>query len=584
MAPLRPSHTTARARRHCRRAHAGWLAPLLAAFAAAASAATPAPTPSPAPTAVPASMLARSTPRESITGFLAAGSEGDFKLGAHYLDLEGIAPEARTREGTRLARRLYLMLIRRAAVDPDTVSNEPLGSAPVEVHPREERVAIFDVHGREVPIVLELQSDASGARKWLVSRDTVGRIDGLYRVHGYHSPVDLLPAPFFSLSFLGLQLWQWVALATALLFGYGLARLAAMLLLAGFGAAAHRTAAAWDNALVTALDGPLAIVLWGLALTVTSEWVGLPPSTASLARVIWHLLTLLGIAWILFRAWDGFTDRIRLRSEDSNRVTLGYLPIISRTGKFVISVFILLLALDLLGVNVVGMLAGIGIGGIAVAFAAQKTLENWFGAATIAGDRPFTVGDYVTAGDVTGTVEAIGLRSTRIRGMDRTVTTIPNGMLAAGTIVNFSHRDRFLFNPTLGVRYETTTAQLTFILDEIRRALIVHPRVFQESHRARFTGFGASALLVEVVAWITAADYQEFSAVAEELNFAIASIVERAGTSCAFPSQTLYMARDAAADPAREQEVAREVAERRERGELAVPEPPPGLVEKLRKV
>ena len=115
--------------------------------------------------------------------------------------------------------------------------------------------------------------------------------------------------------------------------------------------------------------------------------------------------------------------------------------------------------------------------------------------------------------------------------------TIPNGLLAAGTIVNLTSRDRFLFNPKFGVRFETTADQLTFIVDEIRKTLILHPRVFQDSHRAHFAGFGPSSLDIEVLAWVVAADYHEYTATAEELNFAIARVVERAGTSFAFPSQ-----------------------------------------------
>jgi MscS family membrane protein len=241
-----------------------------------------------------------------------------------------------------------------------------------------------------------------------------------------------------------------------------------------------------------------------------------------------------------------------------------------------------LAALDVIGVNVVTMVAGLGIGGVAIAFAAQKTIENVFGAATIAGDRPFNVGDYITAAGASGTVEEIGLRSTRIRTLDRTLVTIPNGLLAAGTIVNLTSRDRFLYNPKIAVRYETTADQLTFIIDEIRKALILHPRVFHDSHRARFAGFGPSSLDIEVMAWVVAADYHEYTAIAEDLNFAIARTVEHAGASFAFPSQTLYLGRDTHPAPERAGEIASEVASRRERGVLAVPEPPPGLAESLR--
>jgi MscS family membrane protein len=524
----------------------------------------------------------RATPRDALTGFLAAGEAGDFAAAARYLDLgKGVA---RRPQGApeRLARRLYLVLLH-FSIDPETISNAPLGSGVAEDGKPVEKVLVAAARGRDLPVVLERVAGEGGEGVWLISAGTVATIDALYRAHGYAWIGDHLPSFFFSWSFLGIQLWQWLSLVIALSLGYALARGIARVLLIALAAVARHTALTWDDALVRALDGPLAVVLWGLTLTTTAAWAGLPTGAAAVSRLVWRLLTLAGIGWLLFRVWDGVVENVRRRADETRPITLGYLPIISRTGKFFIALIVALIGLDVIGINVVAMLAGLGIGGIAIAFAAQKTIENIFGAVTIAGDHPFKVGDFVTAAGATGTVEEIGLRSTRLRTLDRMVVTIPNGLLAAGTIVNLTERDRFLYNPRIGVRYETTADQLTFIVDEIRKALIRHPRVFQDSHRARFAGFGASSLDIEVLAWVLADDFHVFTAIAEELNFAIARIVEQAGTSFAFPSQTLYLGRDAAPGAQRAAEVAAEVAARRERGELAVPEPPPGLAEALRR-
>ena len=515
--------------------------------------------------------VARATPRESLSGFLAAGQEGAFAVAANYLDLDAIPPARQRVEGMRLARRLFLVLLHRGGIDPETVSNAPAGSGDATGDRRLEQIAVFTVRGREVPVTLELRGAAGAAGVWLLSRTTTGSVDALYRSHGYGWIGDRLPSFFFSLSFLGIQLWQWVALAIALFLGYALARLLARVLLALLGSIAQRTDVTWDDTLVRAMDGPLAVVLWGLALTATASWAGLPPGAAALSRVAWRLLTLIGFGWLLFRLWDSVVEKMRRRADQTNHVTLGYVPIISRTGKFFVSMIVLLAILDVVGINVVAMLAGLGIGGIAIAFAAQKTIENIFGAISIAGDRPFKVGDTVTAAGVTGTIEEIGLRSTRFRTLDRMLVTIPNGLLAAGTIVNLTSRDRFLFNPTIGVRYETSADQLTFILDELRKELTRHPRVFQDSHRVRFAGFGASSLDIELTAWVVATGFEQYTAVAEELNFAIAHVVERAGTGFAFPSQTLYLGRDTHPAPERAAEVVREVASRRDRDDLAAP-------------
>jgi MscS family membrane protein len=538
--------------------------------------------PSQAVTPVPQhSQAARTTPRETLAGFLAAGESGDFPAAVHFLDLTGIPASRQPTEGARLARRLYLVFLH-IGIDPESASNAPLGSSPDAGDRHQETIVALSARGREIPIVLDRRVGAEGSGSWLISSQTAASIDALYRAHGYAWIGDNLPSFFFSWRFLGIQLWQWISLAVALVFGYAIARGLARVLLLLLAALARRTAVSWDDAVVRAIDGPLAIVLWGLTLTTTAAWARLPAGAASVSRLSWRLLTVVGIGWLLLRAWEMVVERMRSRAGQVNQVTLGYLPVIARSGQFFILMVVALAALDVIGVNVLTMVAGLGIGGVAIAFAAQKTIENIFGAATIAGDRPFNVGDYITAAGSTGTVEEIGLRSTRIRTLDRMLVTIPNGLLAAGTIINLTSRDRFLYNPKIGVRYETTADQLTFIVDEIRKALIVHPRVFQDSHRARFSGFGQSSLDIEVLAWVVAADYHEYTATAEELNFTIARVVERAGASFAFPSQTLYLGRDTHPAPERAGEVASEVASRRERGVLAVPEPPPGLAETMR--
>ena len=556
------------------------LATLVSAISPAGAQATAAPTPAATP-APHAAAEARTTPRDALAGFLAAGDEGDFAAAALYLDLTGIPTSRQPSEGARLARRLYLVFLH-LGVDPESAASTPLGSAAVDGARQTETGVAFAGGGGLGGRGAARGAGADDAWSWLVSRQTVAGIDALYRKNGYGWIGDRLPSPFFSLRFVGIQLWQWLSLVAALVFGYAIARGIARVFLILLAALARRTTVSWDDAVVQALDGPLAIVLWGLTLTTAATWARLPAGAASVSRLSWRLLTIVGIGWLLFRAWDVVVGRMRGRASQVNQVTLGYIPIIARTGQFFIVMVMALGALDVIGVNVVTMVAGLGIGGVAIAFAAQKTIENIFGAATIAGDRPFNVGDYITAAGSTGTVEEIGLRSTRIRTLDRMLVTIPNGLLAAGTIVNLTSRDRFLYNPKIGVRYETTADQLTFIVDEIRKALIRHPKVFQELHRVRFAGFGSSSLDLEVTAWVLAADFHEYTATAEMLNFTIARIVEAAGASFAFPSQTLYLGRDARPAPERVAEVAREVTARRQRGDLAVPEPPPGLAESLR--
>jgi MscS family membrane protein len=176
-----------------------------------------------------------------------------------------------------------------------------------------------------------------------------------------------------------------------------------------------------------------------------------------------------------------------------------------------------------------------------VALAAQKTLENVIAGASLIFDQAVRVGDSLKMGEIVGTVDHIGLRSTRIRTLDRTVISVPNSQIANASLETLSARDKFWFHPVLTLRYETTPEQLRTILDNIRRLLTTHDSISQESVRVRFIRLGAFSLDVDIFAYVFATDWNQFLEIQEGLLFSIADIVSRAGTGIAFPSQTMYV-------------------------------------------
>jgi MscS family membrane protein len=229
-------------------------------------------------------------------------------------------------------------------------------------------------------------------------------------------------------------------------------------------------------------------------------------------------------------------------------------------------------ALGIMGFNLTTMLAGLGIGGIAIAFAAQKTLENLFGGVSVLADEVIRVGDYCRFGDRTGTVEDISLRSTRVRTDARTELSIPNGALATMNIENFSRRDKILFNPVLAIRSETTADQLRYLLAEIRRMLYAHPRVESDSATVRFANFDNSSLRLEVFSYALTRDANEFIAIREDLLLRIMDIVEQSGSGIAFPSQTLYMSRDSGLDKEKAAAAEQQVQQWRDQRQLPFPD------------
>ena len=486
--------------------------------------------------------VSRATPREAMAGFLAACQEGRFDLAAFYLDLSAIPPERQPAEGPRLARRLMLALQRTGWVDPEKLSDEPLGRPETGVPENQQRFAVVRVRHQPVELLLSHRVDAELGSVWTVSQETVSEIDRLYDAHGYGWLGDRAPVALFALRVADLQLWQWLGILVGLVASWFVSRVLGRLIVRLLGRLARRAAPAWNQAVIGPLDGPLAFLLAAVILALVARWLGVTPDAWVVARYICKLLALVGVVWFLVRLVDAAAVRLRDAALKEGGVGLGFLPMTVRVAKSIAVMLIGLAALDVVGINVVAGLGALGIGAAALAFAAQKTLENLFGTFSIASDRPFEVGDYVAIGQDTGTVEEIGFRSTRIRTLGRTVVTVPNGVVASGRVENFSARDRIMYNPVLRLSYGTTTEQLRAVIDDVDRLLRSHPKIFQGEQRVRFAAFGESSLSVEVWCWVATRDFVEYTTVVEELNFAISGIVERAGTLFGLPSRTLYMA------------------------------------------
>jgi MscS family membrane protein len=192
---------------------------------------------------------------------------------------------------------------------------------------------------------------------------------------------------------------------------------------------------------------------------------------------------------------------------------------------------------------VASLIAGLGIGGLALALAAQKTVENLFGSVSVSVDQPCRVGDFVRVeGGLLGTVENIGLRSTRIRTLDRTIVTIPNGKFADARIETFAARDKVRLFTVVQLEYRTTAEQMRSVLAGFEQVLSRHPKIEPNSVVVRFAALGASSLDVEVVGIFLTSDWNEFTRIRQELFLELMEVVERAGTGFAFPTQTLHLA------------------------------------------
>jgi len=260
---------------------------------------------------------------------------------------------------------------------------------------------------------------------------------------------------------------------------------------------------------------------------------------------------------------------------------ISVVPLARRALKAFVGLVALLAVFQNLGFNATGILAGLGVGGLAVALAAQKSLENLFGGLSLIADQPVRVGDMCRFGPQQGTVEDIGLRSTRVRTLDRTVVTIPNADFATMQIENLAARDRMRLAATIGLRCETTPDQLRWVLVELKRLLLSHPKVSPDPARVRFTKLGASSLDIEIFAFVKTGDGDEFLAVQEDLLLRIMDIVAASGTGFAFPSQLSYAATDPGIDVERRTAAEAAIAAARAAGTLPLPDMPPAQARAL---
>jgi MscS family membrane protein len=388
------------------------------------------------------------------------------------------------------------------------------------------------------------------------------------------STVNALPEQAF-VRIAGEPLWKWATL----LIGLGLALL---IFLAGYrlaawiegGGESRPRRAGWARPLML-LSLILAVVFMQYVVIDIIRLTGTQLAVASgLLAVIAHAT----VIWLVFQlalraanALVAFRD-MGVQSLDTQLVIL-----VSKVIAVLLSLYVLIHLANSLSIPIAPMIAGLGVGGLAVALAVRPTLENAVAGFVLFADKPVKVGEFCAFGDKLGTVEQIGLRSVQVRGLDRTVITIPNAEFSQMQITNFSRRDSNLFQKTLGLRYETTADQLRLVLARLRELLIRHPMVSMEPARVRFVGYGDFSLDVEIFAFVNTRDWGQFLAVQEDLNLRIKDIVEGAGTGFAFPSQTLYLERGEKLD-ATQTAKAEELVERwRKENRLPFPDHEPGF-------
>ena len=497
-----------------------------------------APVPTSTPSHVAEGEVSPDSPRASVQAYLDACREARYDEGAKFLTLEG----AFAARGPDLARRLKDVLDRHLWIDLSGLSAEGEGDLTDGLGPDIERLGTVPGEGGRNELVRLVRRDEPDRTRWVFSAGTVARIDTWYEALGDRWIREHLPEPLLRPGPRELLWWQWLALLPLIGLAWAMGR--------GLGAITRRvlvrltshTQSEWDDQVIKRLTGPLTL---GWSLLIAALLLGpldlYPPAEQFLRRGL-KALGFLVVFWGLWRVVDLAAAATRVLPALQGRPSArSMLSLGEGFGKAVVAALGVVAALSELGYPVASLVAGLGLGGLAFALAAQKTVENLFGSVSLAVDEPFRIGDFVRIDDFVGTVEAIGLRSTRVRTLDRTLVSIPNGKLADMRLESFTARDRMRLACTVSLVYSTTAAQMRAVLAGLEDVLRKHPKIWPDAVVVRFKELGASSLDIEIMAWFETPDWSEFQLIRQEVLIQFMEVVERAGSEFAFPTQTLHI-------------------------------------------
>lgn len=482
----------------------------------------------------------RGVPRSSLKGYLKAARDGDFIRAANYLDLRYLPGGLDASQGPRLARQLKIALDKVIWFDLEMVSDHPDGFPDDGIPADRDIIGRIKTPQKTVDIMMERVPRADGVSIWKISNQTVAEIPHLYEYFGYGPFEESLSRIFPDVQFLGWQVWQWVLWLINLALTFILAFIIARTIILFVG----RKETAMRDQIKRLVAWPVMFLLWLLLEEIGLSFIGLSMTVRTIFRfdpvltfvMTWNAVRLVDL--IVF--WWG--ERLR----DTGREDATVLLRPARTAiRVTLIVAAILLWLDNIGIKVSTLLAGLGVGGLAVALAAQDTLKNLLGSIMILLDKPYKVGQRIVVKGHDGVVEEIGLRSTRMRLLTGHLTTIPNDEMASIDIENIGQRPHIRRLTNIGITYDTPPQKIEKAVEIILTILDDHEGMDPEfPPRAYFNEYNPYSLNILVLYWYHPADYWGYMQFSQQVNLAIAREFDKEGIKFAFPTSTTYLSQD----------------------------------------
>ncbi len=484
---------------------------------------------------------------------------------ASTLDLSQIRHDLRGRQGQELARQLKEVLDRTALIDFSQVPDEPAG-APYSIDVAEGARVVLAADDRGVwQFTAETVDEIPRFLQLTQGQDIVeGVVDGVPMTPSLWIRSQLSPgwleAPFL------LENWQWLGLLILLFIGAVLDRLLTTLAQSAIERFLARRMESVDPGRLKRALRPAGAFIAAVFCWAGLFWLGLPTHILEVLLFAAQLVAAVAFVGTAYRMVDIVTAVLEVRADRSeNKFDDLLVPLFRKSMKLFVGAFGIAFLAEILSLPVRSVIAGLGIGGLALALAAQDVVKNLFGSLTVLLDRPFSVGDWVQIGEVEGTVAELGFRSTRIRTFYDSLVTVPNSNLISASVDNFGARTYRRWKATLGIAYQTPPETVDAFCEGIRELVRQHPMTRKDSFQVYLNAFGNHSLDILLYIFFVTPDWGTELRERHRLALDILRLAEKLDVEIAYPTQTLYLRRDGeAADSIPTEEFARQLAESRD--------------------
>jgi MscS family membrane protein len=490
------------------------------------------PTAAPAPPPAPTDPLGRSTPHGCVLGFLRAAEAKDYSRAADYLDGKRPRPQAE-----ELAEQLKYLLDRGLASSIDDLSRSPDGNLESQQRMSRDSVGTVKTPAGDLKVMLDRVERPGQPSIWLFSQETLQLVPAAYKSLRPSDYENFFPTWTARVRVLSIPLWRWVVVLFSFVLVFIAATLLTRTLIWLLTRILQKRLSPQVEESVLALKTPIFYLTLALIIRLAAGY-----SITALGRHYWgqaaFVLGCVSAAWLLIRISESFVNFLRHRCFQRLQVERAtFISLLGRLFKIFVGLVLIIVLLTHAGVNVSALVAGLGIGGIALALAAQKSLADLFGGLSIIMRGAVRVGDSCQIDGITGTVEDIGISAVSVRTLDRSVVSIPNSKVAEVGLQNFQLRDKFWLHQIFTLQFDTPHDVVKTIVDKIAEILSGHPDLDKNSARARLINLTASGPQIEVFAYYrkSGADWAAFLVQQEGLLLKMMEAIEAAGASLAAP-------------------------------------------------